>query len=209
MSDVENASAEVGAPPPQTGLTIVGFGDVPESLNGAVPGNRIVSVIFTRDGRRLIAGGGTRIVLWDLLFQHDTEPDQIITVDDRITGMDINPPTNQLFCVSSGTGLVHQFEGYDLKPTAEPLPYQLWALHPHQPMIRSADDRVIVAEPQSPLVKCLSLPDGTEQFSISLKAAVTAIDLSSDATVLALGIERRLRLYDGQTGEFLREMIRP
>lgn len=69
--------------------------------------------------------------------------------------------------------------------------------------------QVVIADSQSPVMLYLSWPDGNVVRSITPVSSVSAIAISDNSAVVAIGASRRVRLHDGHTGEFLRELIKP
>jgi WD40 repeat protein len=193
----------------------IGFGNVPSNKNGT--SRQITSLAFTHDGLKLIAGGRVGLTVWKLPFEGERPPMEVINLPGRypeapgqVTSMAVTADGAELVCVTSGTALLHGCSLADLQHREPSLMYQLGHLPPHEPMIAMSDEgQVLIADEQWPVVQCLSWPDGGMRHSITAEDFVSAIAISGDASVLAVGTSRRVRLHDGHTGEFLRELIKP
>ncbi len=73
----------------------------------------------------------------------------------------------------------------------------------------SENDEVLIAEPQSPVVQCLSWSTGEVLYSIRPEDLHRRSQSPKTGAVAAVGTGRRVRLHDGRSGEFLRELIKP
>lgn len=177
--------------------------------------SQIVSLNFTPDGHQLIAMGGIGLAVWNLPLQSDGLPTRVVDLPERVTSVEITPEGAELVYAASGTDLLYRIslsdmQQSDLQHSAGSHLYRLDHLKPNQPIIAmSENDEVLIAEPQSPVVQCLSWSTGEVLYSIRPEDFVSAIAISKDGAVAAVGTGRRVRLHDGRSGEFLRELIKP
>lgn len=177
----------------------------------------ITALVFTPDKQRLIAGGSMGLAVWNLPIGDESPSAEIIDVPGQypefpgqVASMAITVDGTELICATRSSGLLHRYSVSDLQRLHPSHPYQLGHLPPTEPMMVISDEgQVVVAEEQWPVVQCLSWPNGNVLRSITPVGSVSAIAISDNAAVLAIGTSRRVRLHDGHTGEFLRELIKP
>lgn len=177
---------------------VIGFGDVHLKT--------VKALAFSRDGRRLVAAGGSEIAVWDLLFRNDTPPAAALEVDGRIT--DLARVVDEFIYATSPTGELRSVNVSPLNAVDRRVSFQLGHLPANAPMLAVAGDKVVVADPQWQQVTCLRWPSGDQLFSLALSNYPTAVAISKAGDVVAIGVDRRIMLYEAEEGTFLRELIR-
>ena len=180
---------------------VIGTGSIPPESYGGY--RAIASLTFTPDGRQLIAGGSVGLAVWKIPIERERKSPELI------------PGPEFSYMVTDGTELVCVTHGpllryavSDLQPLQPSIPYRPVNIPSDQVKIdMSQKNRIVVGYQQ--VVQYLSWPDGAVVGSITAVELVSAIAISDDAAVVAIGTYGRVRLHDGHTGEFLRELIKP
>lgn len=186
----------------------IAFGEVPPSKEIAC--SQVTSMTFTPDGQQLMAVGGIGLAVWTLPLQSVGSPATVVELPERVTSVDWSPDGKELVFAASGKEFLYQVSLSDMQRQQGSLSFRLGHLPPNHPIIAmSRIDEMLIAEQQAPVVQCLSWSTGSLLYFIAPVDSPSAIAVSNDGAVAAIGTGRRIRLHDGRSGEFLRELIKP